>query len=150
MVQVPDDLADLPLAGALTRLSGAAEAVLRFRGFIGDTRLDGREIRVRSTKLTADEVEEMLRSVAGQLATLPFAFATPIGGGYARDLTSGRDIAYQAFVLIRDAVDGHGRHDLQGALARVLGNPYTVLVPSAPCCRCRWPIGWAPRRCSMR
>jgi hypothetical protein len=40
VVKVPAETEDLPLAGALRRLPGASDAVLRFSGFIGDTRLD--------------------------------------------------------------------------------------------------------------
>jgi len=69
----------------------------------------------------------MLRAVARQLASLPFAFATPAGASFARDLTTGRDIPYQALVLILDALSGRGRHDLPAAFARILGNPHTVL-----------------------
>jgi hypothetical protein len=127
VVKLPVGLVDLPLAGALRRLPGAVDATLRFRGFIGDTRLDGRVLRVRSPKLTATQVDAMLRAVTSRLAALPFAFATPVGAEYARDVTAGADIAYQAAVLILDALDGHGRHDLAGAVARILGNPHSVL-----------------------
>ncbi|MDQ3434114.1 MAG: DUF2357 domain-containing protein [Actinomycetota bacterium] len=127
VVKVPARLSDLPLAGALRRLPGASEAVLRFSGFIGDTHLDGRTLRVRSPKLTAKQVDGMLRSVAGKLAALPFAFTAPTGARYARDVTAGPDIAYQAVVLILAALEGRGRHDLRGAMARILANPHTVL-----------------------
>ncbi len=126
-VKTPTDVSELPLAGALRRLPGASEGILRFSGFIGDAQLDGRILRVRSPKLTASQVEEMLRAVARQLASLPFAFATPAGASFARDLTTGRDIPYQALVLILDALSGRGRHDLPAAFARILGNPHTVL-----------------------
>ena len=42
-------------------------------------------------------------------------------------MTAGKDIAYQAVVLILDALEGRGRHDLRGAMARILANPHTVL-----------------------
>jgi predicted component of viral defense system (DUF524 family) len=127
LVKVPAGISDLPLAGALRRLPGASEGVLRFSGFIGDTHLDGRVLRVRSPKLTATQVEGMLRSVAGRLAALPFAFTAPTGARYARDVTVEPDIAYQAVVLILDALEGRGRRDLRGAVARILTNPHTVL-----------------------
>jgi hypothetical protein len=127
-VTLPAGSAELPLAGALRRLPGASEAVLRFSGFIGDTKLGGRRVRVRSPKLTPRQVEWMLDAVAGRLAVLPFAFATPVGAAYARDAPEGPDIAYQAAVLIFDALRGRGRHDLGGAMDRILARPYTVLA----------------------
>lgn len=127
VVKLAGDPYDLPLAGALRRLPGAQEAVLRFSGFIGDTRLGGRLVRVRSPKLTSEQVEQMLHAIRGRLAALPFAFATPVGAPWVRDLTSGPDIAYQAVVLILDALEGRGRHDLRAAMDRVLGNPHVIL-----------------------
>lgn len=79
VVRVPAEVSDLPLAGALRRLPGASEAALRFHGFVGDTYLDGRPLRVRSQKLTAKQVDAMLRSVVANLAALPFAFTAPAG-----------------------------------------------------------------------
>jgi hypothetical protein len=128
VVRVPAGTTALPLAGALRRPPGATDATLRFRGFIGDTRLDGRAIGVWSRKLTARQVDEMLRGIGEQMASLPFVFTTPTGAEYARDVVSGEDIAYQSAVLILDALAGRGRHDLPGAIARVLNDPYTVLA----------------------
>ena len=127
VVQIPAEAGELPLVGALRQLPGASDAVLRFSGFIGDTRLDDRVLRVRSPKLTAVQVDEMLGAIRKRLAALPFAFATPVGATFARDLVRGPDISYQAAVLILDALSGRSRHDLRAAVARILGNPHTVL-----------------------
>ncbi len=127
VVQLPPDVAVLPLAGALRRLPGAHEAVLRFSGFIGDTELDGRRLRVSSPKLLASEVEQMLSEISERLAALPFGFATPTKGSFSRDAASAPDVAYQAAVLILNALSRGGPHDLTGALSRIADNPYTVL-----------------------
>ena len=127
VVRLPSDLGVPPLAGALRRLPGATDGVLRFSGFIGDTELDGRPLRVTSPKLHASEVEHMLGEISDRLAALPFAFATPTKGTFSRDAASTPDIAYQAAVLILNALSGRGTHDLTAAIARIIGNPHTVL-----------------------
>jgi hypothetical protein len=72
------------LRGALTILVGAYEGLLQFGNFIGETRLGGRRLVVRSSRLTAPAVARMLDEVGAKLRSLPFFADTPTLAPYAR------------------------------------------------------------------
>ena len=115
------------LSGALTVLRGGAEGVLRFGNFVGDATLGGRKLVVRSGRLTAGAVERMLEDVAGELASLPFAAATPTSAPYTRGRSMGPDALYHAYAFLRDGMRARGRHDLPGAIERILARPHESL-----------------------
>lgn len=115
------------LVGALTLPRGGSEGVLRFGNFVGIAELGGRRLVVRSDRLTTEAADEMLDAVAERLASLPFAGSGPTSAVYARDRGLGPDALYHAFALLRDAMQARGRHDLSGAVERVLARPHEVL-----------------------
>jgi predicted component of viral defense system (DUF524 family) len=115
------------LPGALTVLRGGAEGVLQFGNFVGDAALGGRRLVVRSGRLTAGAVQRMLDDVADELASLPFAAATPTSAPYTRDRTMAPDALYHAYAFLRDGMRARGRHDLPGAVERILARPYESL-----------------------
>jgi predicted component of viral defense system (DUF524 family) len=120
------------LRGALTILDGAHEGLLQFGNFIGETRLGGRRLVVRSSRLSAASVQEMFDSVSGHLASLPFLADTPTVAPYARDRAIGPDALYHAYVCLRDAMEARGRHDLPGAIERILARPHESLLAQEP------------------
>src|SRR5215831_12723457 len=60
--------------------------LLRFGNFVGESELGGRRLLVTSNRLSSKEVDVMLDRVVEALHSLPFAFDTPTGLPYARDL----------------------------------------------------------------
>lgn len=115
------------LRGALTVLQGGSEGVLQFGNYIGEAALGGSKLVVRSARLTAEAVQRMLDDVAAELASVPFAAATPTSAPYARDRTMAPDALYHAYAFLRDAMHARGRHDLPGAFHRVLVRPHESL-----------------------
>jgi len=115
------------LQGALTVLQGGTEGVLQFGNFVGDATLGGRRLVVRSGRLTDGAVGRMLDEVAEELASLPFAAATPTSAPYARDRSMGPDALYHAYAFLRDGMQARGRHDLPGAVERILARPHESL-----------------------
>jgi predicted component of viral defense system (DUF524 family) len=120
------------LSGALSILEGALEGLLQFGNFIGDARLGGRRIVVRSSRLDAASVQDMLDDVSGHLASLPFFADTPTLAPYARDRAAAPDALYHAYVFLRDAMETRGRHDLPGAVERILARPHESLRAQEP------------------
>jgi len=127
----PDAARDV-LRGALDVPHGGSEGVLRFGNFIGIAELGGRRLIVRSDRLTAEAIDDMLDAVAGRLASLPFAGAAPTSAVYTRDRSLGPDALYHAFALLRDAMHARGRHDLPSAVERVLARPHEALRSQDP------------------
>ncbi|MDQ6806906.1 MAG: DUF2357 domain-containing protein [Actinomycetota bacterium] len=115
------------LRGALTVLRGGGEGVLQFGNYIGEAALGGRRLVVDSGRLTAGAVQRMLDDVAGELASLPFAAATPASAPYARDRTMAPDALYHAYAFLRDGMQARGGHDLPGAVQRILARPHESL-----------------------
>lgn len=115
------------LTGALTVLRGATEGVLQFGNFVGQAELGGRGLVIRSGRLTAKAVQRMLDDVAAEFASLPFAASTPTSAPYARDRTMAPDALYHAFAFLRDGMHARGRHDLPGAVHRILARPHESL-----------------------
>ncbi len=69
----------------------------------------------------------MLDSVMASLASAPTAAATPVGVVYDRSRWTGRDVDYQAYMTIRDAILRRRPHDLTGAVERILARPHERL-----------------------
>jgi uncharacterized protein len=131
LVRLGDDADTLVLKGALTVLHGATEGVLHFGNFVGETSLGGRTLIVRSSRLTATAVQRMLDEVAEQLASLPFAAATPTSAPYSRERTMAPDALYHAYAFLRDSMEARGRHDVRGAVERILARPHESLEVQA-------------------
>lgn len=115
------------LRGALAVLQGGAEGVLQFGNYIGETVLGGRRLVVRSTRLTANGVQQMLDDVTQQLASLPFTASTPTAAPYARARTMAPDALYHAYAFLRDGMRGRGGHDVRAAMQRILARPHESL-----------------------
>jgi predicted component of viral defense system (DUF524 family) len=120
------------LAGSLTVPSGGSEGILQFGNFVGTALLGGRVLNVRSNRLSADAVQGMLDDVADQLASLPFGAATPTAAPYTRARALAPDALYHAYAFLRDTMRARGRHDLPGALERILARPHESLTADAP------------------
>lgn len=120
------------LIGALTVPRDGSEGVLQFGNFLGQTELGGRRLIVRSGRLTAGAVQRMLDDVAAELASLPFTAATPTAAPYMRDRGMGPDALYHAYAFLRDGMQGRGRHDLAGAVERILAQPHESLQLEDP------------------
>ncbi len=120
------------LTGALVILEGAREGLLQFGNFIGDTRLDGRRLIVRSSRLSARAVEEMLDDVSNELASLPFFADTPTFAPYNRDRAMTPDALYHAYAFLRDGMHPRGRHDVPGAVERILARRHEALRTREP------------------
>jgi predicted component of viral defense system (DUF524 family) len=132
LVRLSADADPNVLKGALTIPRHGREGILQFGNFIGVAELGGRSLNVASNRLSADAVERMLDDVSGQLASLPFASATPTAAAYVRGRDLGPDALYHAFAVLRDAIKSRGPHDLPGAVQRVLARPFESLRPDEP------------------
>jgi Domain of unknown function (DUF2357)/PD-(D/E)XK nuclease superfamily len=111
------------LAGALTVLPGAHEARLRFGNFVGLAELDGRLVRIDSYRITVPDADRMLDELVAALRSLPSRALPPTGATFDRPLVHADDIDLLAYLVVRDAVRGHGPHDLTAAMARILARP---------------------------
>lgn len=120
------------LTGALTIPHGGTEGVLQFGNFIGTSELGGQRLVVRSNRLDASAVEDMLEAVAGRLASLPFAATTPTSAPYARDRTLSPDALYHAYAFLRDSMSARGPHDLPSAVERILARPHETFRTEDP------------------
>jgi predicted component of viral defense system (DUF524 family) len=115
------------LRGALRVPRGGKEGVLEFGNYIGEATLGGRRVVVNSGRLTADAVQRMFEAVATELASLPFAAATPTSAPYARDRSMAPDALYHAYAFLRDSMQTRGGHDLPAAIQRILAHPHESL-----------------------
>ena len=70
----------------------------------------------------------MLNEVATALASLPFSVATPAAAPYVRARDMAPDALYHAYVFVRDAMQGRGRHDVPAALQRILARTHESLL----------------------
>jgi hypothetical protein len=116
------------LGGALQVLPGAAEGRLRFGNFVGLTAIDEQIVQVDSRRMVVPEAELMLSDLISSLQRLPSRALPSTGAAFDRLLGTGRDLDLLAYLVVRDAIRGHGRHDLSAAVARVLARPHESLV----------------------
>lgn len=127
LVRLHADAARDVLAGALTVPRGGSEGLLHFGNFVGIAELGGRRLVVRSNRLPTNAAHEMLDAVAEHLASLPFGATAPTAAFYARDRNIAPDALYHAFAFLRDGLRARGRHDLPGAIERILSRPHEAL-----------------------
>jgi len=120
------------LKGALSVPLGGKEGILRFGNFVGEARLGGRRLVVRSDRLAEAAVDRMLAEVAGALPSLPFGAASPTSAPYTRDRVLGPDPLYHAFIFIRDGMQARGPHDVPGAVERILARAHESLRTEDP------------------
>lgn len=116
------------LAGALTVLPGVSEARLRFGNFVGLAELDGRLVRVDSHRMTVPDAQRMLDQLIAALRGLPSRALPPAGAAFDRPLAHPEEVDLLAYLVVRDAVRGHGPHDLTAAMARILARPHEQLA----------------------
>lgn len=130
------------LRGALSIPAGGSEGILRFGNFIGIAELGARPLLVRSRRLEAGAVDQMLDQVCSWLSSLPFGVETPVRFAYSRNRDPGPEILYHAFAVLRDAMKGLGPNSLAEALERILSRPHESLRADVPR---QMPIGAADR-----
>lgn len=116
------------LAGALTVLPGAQEGRLRFGNFVGLAQLDGRTVRIDSDRMSTPRADRMLDELVAALNGLPSRALAPTGAAFYRPLGHADDVDLLAYLVVRDAVRGHGPHDLTAAMARILARPHERLA----------------------
>ena len=117
------------LNGALQVFPGAVEGRLHFGNFVGLTELDGCLVRVDSRRISVPQADEMLGDLLRSLRRLPSRALPPHwGAAFDRPLGSSEDLDLLAYIVVRDAVRGHGPHDLTAALGRILTRPHEHLI----------------------
>ena len=116
------------LAGALTVLPGAHEGRLRFGNFVGLAELDGRIVRIDSRRISVPQADRMIDELVAAVRGLPSRALPPTGAAFDRPLVAAEDIDLLAYLVVRDAVRGHGPHDLTAAMARILARPHERLA----------------------
>ena len=116
------------LAGALTVLPGALEGRLRFGNFVGLAELDGRVVRIDSRRISVPDADRMIDELVAAVRGLPSRALPPTGTSFDRPLVHADDIDLLAYLVVRDAVRGHGPHDLTAAMARILARPHERLA----------------------
>jgi uncharacterized protein DUF2357/PD-(D/E)XK nuclease superfamily protein len=129
----------LPLPSVMEPLPGGEGTLLRFGNFVGASSLGGRHLRVTSDRISEAEVEDMLADVAAAGAILPLHRDSPTETSAARDLLSGADPPYLAWLHVAEAIQRRRSHDLPGAMERILARPHRRLarvVGEVPLDRC--------------
>jgi predicted component of viral defense system (DUF524 family) len=115
--------------GVLTVLPGAHEGRLRFGNFVGLADVDGLTVRVDSRKISAPEADQMIRQLVTALSSLPSRALTPTGQAFDRPLAAAAaEVDLIAYLVVRDAINGRGPHDLTAAMARILERPHERLT----------------------
>ena len=121
----------LPLPTVMEPLPGGQATLLRFGNFVGVSSLGGRLLHVRSERLSEHDVESMLADVAAAAAILPLHRHAPTETTAVRDLLSGDDPPYLAWLHLAEAVRRRRNHDLPGAIERILARPHRRLARAA-------------------
>lgn len=116
------------LGGALTVRPGALEGRLRFGNFAGLAELDGRVVRIDSRRISVPDADQMIEELVAAVRSLPARALPPTGTSFDRPLVHADDIDLLAYLVVRDAVRGHGPHDLTAAMARILARPHERLA----------------------
>jgi hypothetical protein len=116
------------LGGALTVRPGALEGRLRFGNFVGLAELDGRVVRIDSRRISVPDADRMIEELVAAVRGLPSRALPPTGTTFDRPLLHADDIDLLAYLVVRDAVRGHGPHDLTAAMARILARPHERLA----------------------
>lgn len=133
------------LGGALTVRQGALEGRLRFGNFVGLAELDGRVVRIDSRRISVPDADRMIEELVAAVRGLPSRALPPTGTSFDRPLIHADDVDLLAYLVVRDAVRGHGPHDLTAAMARILARPHERLADE----RSDRPI-WAADRIDAR
>ncbi len=116
------------LGGTLTVRPGALEGRLRFGNFVGLAELDGCVVRVDSRRISVPDADRMIEELVAAVHGLPSRALPPTGTSFDRPLVRADDIDLLAYLVVRDAVRGHGPHDLTAAMARILARPHEQLA----------------------
>lgn len=115
------------LGGTLTVRRGALEGRLRFGNFVGLAELDGCVVRIDSRRISVPDADRMIEELVAAVRGLPSRALPPTGTSFDRPLVHADDIDLLTYLVVRDAVRGHGPHDLTAAMARILARPHERL-----------------------
>jgi hypothetical protein len=121
----------------------ALEGRLRFGNFVGLAELDGCIVRIDSRRISVPDADRMIEELVASVRGLPSRSLPPTGTSFDRPLVHADHIDLWAYLVVRDAVRGHGPHDLGGNGT----NPRAP--PRAGCRRTHRPsdLGRRPNRC---
>jgi hypothetical protein len=87
----------------------------------------GKLLRIDSRRISVPDADRMVTELVSAVASLPARAHAATGAAFDRPLTGTAEFDLIAYLVIRDAIRGHGPHDLTAAMERILQRPHERL-----------------------